>query len=144
MADYGNSTDLGYLLTPITNDVSASLKSYGLEVATTWVNSKITGVSTSSVPDLVEKAATYYAYVFILKNLYDTTGEEAPNIDWYEKQANDLLSSYIESVADEESTIHPYSGSLSPTYQYMGRNKRTTDDDTDYDDVDDTTWESEG
>lgn len=144
MADYGNSTDLGYLLTPITNDVSSSLKSYALEVATTWVNSKITGVSTSSVPDLVEKAATYYAYVFILKNLYDTTGEEAPNIDWYEKQANDLLSSYIESVADEESTIHPYSGSLSPTYQYMGRNKRATDDDTDYDDVDDTEWESEG
>ena len=144
MVDYGNSTDLGYLLTPIASDVSADLKAYGLEIATTWVKSKITGVSLSSVPDLVEKAATYYAYAFIMRNLYDTTQVEAPNIDWFEKQAEDLLSSYIESVADETSTIHPYSGSLSPTYQYMGRNKRNTEDDTDYDDVDDTKWESEG
>ena len=81
MADYGNSTDLGYLLTPIANDVSANLKSYALEVSTTWVNSKLPSPITGTVPDLVEKAATYYAYVFLLKNLYDTTGDESPMMD---------------------------------------------------------------
>jgi len=94
MADYGSSTDLGYLLTPITNDVSSNLKAYGLEVATTWVNSKLPAPISGTTPDLVEKAATYYAYVFILKNLYDTTGDESPMMDWYEKQANDLVEKH--------------------------------------------------
>lgn len=144
MADYGSSTDLGYLLTPLTNDVSASLKSYALEVSTTWVNSKLPAAITGTVPDLVEKAATYYAYVFLLKNLYDTTGEESPMMDWYEKQANDLLAAYVEQTATEESTMHPYSGNLTPTNVFTQRVKRTVEDDTDYDNVDDTEWESEG
>ena len=91
MADYASSTDLGYLITSISSDVSNNLKAYAIEIANTWVNSKVEGISTSSVPDAVEKAATYYAYVFILKNLYDTTGEESPMQDWFEKQANELL-----------------------------------------------------
>lgn len=144
MADYGSSTDLGYLITPIANDVSANLKAYALEVSTTWVNSKLPAPITGTVPDLVEKAATYYAYVFLLKNLYDTTGEESPMMDWYEKQANDLLAAYVEQTATEESTMHPYSGSLSPTNVFMQRNKRTVEDDTDYDDVNDVEWPSEG
>lgn len=140
---YGNTTDLGYLLTPITNDVSASLKAYGLEVADSWVNSKLPAALTGTTPDLVEKAATYYAYVFILRNLYDTTGLEAPNIDWYEKQANELLGAYIESTATEDSTIHPYSGNLTPTNVFTQRNLRTAYDDTDYDNVEEPSWESE-
>ena len=144
MADYGNSTDLGYLLTPIANDVSANLKAYALEVSTTWVNSKLPAPITGTTPDLVERAATYYAYVFLLKNLYDTTGDESPMMDWYEKQANDLLGAYIEQTATEESTIHPYSGNLTPTYAFMGRNKRTSDeDDIDFDDIDADEWDSE-
>jgi hypothetical protein len=144
MADYGNSTDLGYLLTPLTSDVSSNLKSYALEVSTTWVNSKLPAPITGTVPDLVEKAATYYAYVFLLKNLYDTTGEESPMMDWYEKQANDLLGSYVEANATEESTMHPYSGTLTPTNVFTQRVKRTVEDDTDYDNVDDVEWPSEG
>ena len=144
MADYGNSTDLGYLINSIANDVSASLKSFALEVSTTWVNSKLPAPITGTVPDLVEKAATYYAYVFILKNLYDTTGEEDPMMDWFEKQANDLLAAYVEQSATEESTMHPYSGSLSPTNVFTQRNKRTVEDDTDYDNVNDVEWPSEG
>jgi hypothetical protein len=144
MADYGSSTDLGYLITAVSSDVSANLKSYALEVSTTWVNSKLPAAISGTVPDAVEKAATYYAYVFILKNLYDTTGEESPMMDWYEKQANELLGSYVESQATEDSTMHPYSGNLSPTNVFTQRNKRTVEDDTDYDNVDDTSWDSEG
>ena len=145
MADYGSSTDLGYLLTPIANDVSANLKAYALEVSTTWVNHKVGHTISGTVPDPVEKAATYYAYVFLVKNLLDTSIEtESLNIDWFEEQANDLLNGYIESIADEESIAHPYSGNLTPTNVYMQRNKRTVEDDTDYDNVDDTSWDSEG
>lgn len=143
MTDYGSSTDLGYLLTPLTNDVSSNLKSYGLEVATTWVNSKLPAPISGTVPDLVEKAATYYAYVFILKNLFDTMGTEDPMMDWYEKQANDLLAAYVEQNATEDSTMHPYSGSLTPTNVFMGRKKKTVYDDTDYDNVEEPQWESE-
>lgn len=145
MADYANSTDLGYLITALSSDVSSNLKSYAMEVSTTWVNSKVEGLSTSSVPDLVEKAATYYAYVFILKNLYDTTGEESPMMDWYEKQANELLGAYVAQHATEESEIHPYSSNQSPTHTYTERNLRTTidsDDDIYY--VDEDVWQSEG
>ena len=145
MADYGSSTDLGYLLTPISNDVSANLKSYALEVSTTWVKSKVEGVSLSTVPVFVEKAATYYAYVFLVKNLLDTSIEtESLNIDWFEKQANELLNAYIAQNMNEESDAHPYSGSLTPTNVFTQRNKRTVEDDTDYDNVEDTSWDSEG
>ena len=141
---YGSSTDLGYLITAVSADVASDLKSYVLEVADTWVNSKLPAPLTGTIPDSIEKAATYYAYVFLFKNLYDTTGEEAPNIDWYEKQANDLLAAYVEQNVTEDSTMHPYSGNLTPTNVFTQRNKRTVRDDTNYDDVDDTRWDSEG
>jgi hypothetical protein len=141
---YGSSTDLGYLITPIANDVNSNLKAYALEVADTWVNSKLPAAISGTVPDPVEKAATYYAYVFLLKNLYDTTGEQSPMMDWYEKQANDLLGSYVESQATEESVMHPYSGNLTPKSTFMYKNIRTSEDDSDYDNIDLTEWESEG
>jgi hypothetical protein len=141
---YGDSTDLGTLTTAVTNDISSTLKSLALEVADTWINSKVPSPITGTVPDLVQKAATYYAYVFILKNLFDTTGEEDPMMDWFEKQANDLLSAYVEQNVTEESTMHPYSGNLTPTNVFTQRNKRTTRDDTDYDNVNEVDWDSEG
>lgn len=141
---YGDSTDLGTLTTAITSDISSTLKALALEVADTWVNSKLPAPITGTVPDLVQKAATYYAYVFILKNLYDTTGDESPMMDWYEKQANDLLAAYVEQTVTEESTMHPYSGNLTPTNVFMQRNKKTAYDDTDYDNVEEPQWESEG
>jgi hypothetical protein len=143
MVDYGNSTDLGYLITSIADSVSANLKSYALEVATTWVNSKVTGVSTSSIPDLVEKAATYYAYSFILHNLYDTSLDDTAMAKKFEVMAEDLLEAYIGQNMNEDSDMHPYSSNLSPTNTFTQRNKRTSYDDTDYDNVDDTEWESE-
>ena len=140
---YGDSTDLGVLTTALANDISASLKSLALEIADTWVNSKLSSPITGTVPDLVQKAATYYAYVFILKNLYDTTGEEDPMMDWFEKQANDLLAAYVEQNVTEDSTMHPYSGNLTPTNVFTQRNKRTAYDNTDYENVEEPQWESE-
>lgn len=140
---YGDSTDLGTLCTAIADSVSSTLKSYALEVADTWVNSKIEGVSTTSVPDLVQKAATYYAYAFILRNLYDTSDSEANGIIWYEDQAQDLIEAYVAQSANEESEVHPYSSNLSPTNVFTKRNIRTIEDDLDYDDIDDNEWPME-
>lgn len=144
MADYGNSTDLGYLLTSISTSVSANQKSYALEIATTWVNSyNITGLTTASVPDIVEKAATFYAYAFLLRMLYDTSFDDSASAKWYETEAIRLMESYSAIHADEDALTNPYASSLSPGYVYSGRNKRTSYDDTDYDDVDETVWTSD-
>ena len=144
MTDYGNSTDLGYLVTSISDSVSSNLKAYALEAATTWINSKIPGISTTSIPDLIEKAATYYAYVFILRNLYDTDSEEGAMIVWYEKQANELLDAYLEQNPGVSDYQSPCSSRLTPTDQFMERNLRTVDDsdEADKDNVPDD-WESE-
>lgn len=143
MANYGDEDTLELLTNSIADDVTSDLLQLGLDAADAWVLSKSLTISITSVPMLVEKAATYYAYVFILKNLYDTNQEEDPMMDWYEKQAIDLLGAYIAQNADEDSTIHPYSSSLTPTNTFTQRNKRTTIDNTDYDNVDDTQWISE-
>ena len=140
---YGSSTKLDVLITSIADSVTNNLKTLALEVADSWANSKL-GKPVSPTPDLIEKAATYYAYVFILKNLYDTTGEEDPMMDWFNQQAIDLLGAYVAQNATEESEIHPYSGSLTPTNQFTQRIKRTDRDNTNYDDVDSTRWDHEG
>lgn len=143
MADYASSTDLGYLTTSISDSVSSNLKAYAIEIATTWVNSIVQGISTSSIPDLVEKAATYYAYAFILRNLYDTSMEDSPVALWYEKEAFRLLSAYSSQHSQEADITNPYACSKSPGYIYSGRNKRTSYDDTVYDDVNEVTWTSD-
>lgn len=144
MTDYGSSTDLGYLTTSIADSVSSNLKSYALEIATTWVDSySIAGLTTSSIPDLVEKAATYYAYAFILRNLYDTSMADSYSASWFEAEAKRLIEAYSATVADEDSLTNPYASHQSPGYIYSGRNKRTSYDDTDYDDVEETVWTSD-
>ena len=143
MTDYASSTDLGYLTTSISDSVSSNLKAYAIEIATTWVNSIVQGISTSSIPDLVEKAATYYAYAFILRNLYDTSMEDSPVAVWYEKEAFRLLSAYSAQNSKEADATNPYASSKSPGYIYSGRDKRTSYDDTDYTNVNEVTWTSD-
>jgi len=143
MTDYASSTDLGYLTTSIADSVSSNLKAYAIEIATTWVKSIVQNVSLSSIPDLVEKAATYYAYAFILRNLYDTSMEDTPVAEWYEKEALRLLSAYSAQNTQEEDATNPYASSQSPGYIYSNRNKRSSYDDTDYDDVNETVWTSD-
>ena len=141
---YADIDNLGTLITSLSEDASVDRITLAVAASDAWVNSKLPAPLTGTIPNLVEMAATYYAYVFILKNLYDTNGEESPMMDWYEKQANDLLSAYVEQNATEESTMHPYSGHLTPTNVFMGRNKRATRDYTDYNDVNEVDWEAEG
>ena len=144
MVNYGDEDTLEVLINSIAADVSDDLLALALEAADAWILSKSDSISMTSVPVLVEKAATYYAYSFILRNLYDTNGEDSQTAMKFESMAIELLGAYIEQNSTEDSTIHPYSGSLSPTYQYMGRIKRTSYDDTDYDNVEEPDWESEG
>lgn len=141
---YGNATDLSVLVESVTDSVSANRKAYALEIADTWVNSKLPAAITGTVPDLIEKAATLYAYVFIMRTLDDTAEVEAAAWPIYQKQAEDFIGIYVEQNATEESTVHPYSGSLTPTNVFTQRVKKTVRDDTNYDDVDDTRWDSEG
>ncbi len=141
MTDYGDSTDLGYLTTSISDSVSANLKAYALEIATTWVDSfSIDGLTTASVPDLVQKAATYYAYAFILRNLFDTSIADSMSAKWFETEAYRLMEKYSTTLEVENSLTNPYGVSKSPGYVYTNRNKRTSYDETDYDDIDETTW----
>lgn len=142
---YGNSADLTLLCNSIADSVSSGLHDFALEIADTWVAGEIgslTGTLTST-PDMLEKAATYYAYVFILRNLYDTSEMEAANMNWFETQANNLIQEYVAQNTNERSTVHPYSGNLTPTNVFTQRDKRTDRDDTNYDDVDSTRWDAE-
>lgn len=142
---YGNSTDLGYIAIGLADDISSDFKSYCLEAADTWVNSKLSAPISGTVPDAVEKAATFWAYAFMLRSFYDTSINDSPGAMKFEAMAIELLDSYIAKSADEEAESHPYSGSLTPTHVYTQRNLRTVDDtDDDYDNVDEDAWESEG
>ena len=112
-----------------------------MELSDAWINSKVEHVPISPVPDLVEKAGTYYAYAFILRNLYDTVDSEAIGLQWFEDTARKLLESYVAQTATEDSEMHPYSGSLSPTGKWTKRDLRELAvDDTDYTDIDDNSW----
>jgi hypothetical protein len=140
MTNYGSATELGYMLTNIGDSVSSNLQTQALNTADAWVLTKVPSVP-SSVPTAVSKAATYYAYVFILRNLYDTAEADSMSAQWFEQLAEDLLASYAATVPDE--TMSPYSVRLTPTNRYVRRNKKTVEDDRDYENVDNVTWESE-
>ena len=122
---YGNSTDLGYLVTALADSVSSDLKSYALESADTWVYSKVGYIISGTTPDLVEKAATYYAYYILLTNLDDTSMTVSATSEIWKKMAEDLLDAYIGQIAIESSEAHPYSSNLTPTHVYTERNIRT-------------------
>jgi hypothetical protein len=140
---YVSTTELAKHYAALAADVSSNLQGLAVSVGDSWVNSKVEGISTTSVPSQVQMAATLYAYSFILRNLYDTSIEDSDSAIWYEELAENILGSYIAQNANEESEIHPYSGNLTPTNVFMQRNKRTSYDDTDYDDVEEPNWESE-
>lgn len=146
MVNYGDEDTLEVLINSIAADVSDDLLALALEAADAWILSKSDSISMTSVPVLVEKAATYYAYSFILRNLYDTNGEDSQTAIKFESMAIELLGAYIEQNSTEESTIHPYSGSLTPTHAYTERILRYVrdDDETEHYDVDDDEWIAEG
>lgn len=135
MANYGSSTNLGYIIASIDDSVSANLKAYALTGADNWINSKITGLSTTSPPTLIAQAAEYYAAVLIYRALYDVSIEETPTVVWWEETANNLLNSYIAQNPSAGEEASPYSRSSTPTKAYMERNPRTEEpeiDDHDY------------
>lgn len=139
---YASSTKLGYLITSITDSVSANLKAQAIIAADAWVESQIGAIS-GSVPLLIEEASTDFAYAYILRVLYDTDSEESQSMIWYEKLARELLAAYQAQNPDTPDYESPYSSNLTPTERYMERNVRTEDDgEEDHDDIS-TEWESE-
>lgn len=138
---YGNSTDLGLLINSISDSVSTNLKNFALEVADSWVNRQV-GVISGTTPDLVEKAATYYAYVMILRNLYDTDVEDSAMVQWYESEAKEFLEAYM-AQNETSDYLSPYSARNTPSKRYTKRNLRTDYDYNDYDDVDRSEWDSD-
>lgn len=140
---YVSTTELAKHYAAISNDVSSNLQGLAVSVGDAWINSKVEGISTTSVPSAVQMAATLYAYSFILRNLYDTELEDSDSAIWYEELAENILGSYIAQNTNEESEIHPYSGNLTPTNVFTQRNKRTSYDNTDYDNVEEPQWDSE-
>ena len=139
---YASSTKLGYLLTSITDSVSANLKAQAIIAADAWVESMIGPVS-GSVPLLIEEASTDFAYAYILRVLYDTDSEESQSMVWYEKLARELLDAYLAQNPDTPDYESPYSSNLTPTRLYTKRNLRTVEDDDETDNIDDTRWDRE-
>lgn len=143
---YANKTKLEVLITSINDSVSTGLENLALEVADTWATMKMGNKPVvTPTPDMVEKAATYYAYVFILRNLYDTDDVESVTMTWYENAANKLMEAYSADSGDEESPDCPFSSSLTPTQKFIKRNLRTVEDKLEYDEdfIEDTAWDSE-
>lgn len=143
MANYGSSTNLGYIIASIDDSVSANLKAYALTGADNWVNSHISGLSTASPPTLIAQAAEYYAAVLIYRSIYDTSIEDSPTVIWWEKTAEDLLNAYIALTPSVSEETSPYSRSSTPTKQYMVRNVRTEDEEIEDKDYVSDEWEPE-
>ncbi len=141
---YGSSTKLSTLITSIADSVSSDLKTLALNVADSWVNSKISGGgSITTIPILLEDAATHFAYAYLLRNLFDVSLEDTAMAQWEEKLANNLIDAYVAQSAEEDSLVHPYSSSKTPTRKELNKNNKTSYDYTDYDNMDDTKWDSE-
>jgi hypothetical protein len=113
MTNYGNTTNLGYILSSVSDSVSSNQKTYALNSADNWINSQIAPI-TGTTPALIQQAAEYFAAAFLLRMLYDTDSEEAQTAVWYEKQANDTLSAYI-AQNDITEYDSPYSSRLTPS-----------------------------
>jgi hypothetical protein len=144
-SNYATEANVYLLLTGIVDDISAGLMTYSLTTSDNWANGLLSSpVSVTSTPPLVMQAAEYYSASFILRNLYDVSEGDSGTAIWYEKAARDLLNAYVTSVADENSEVHPYSSSLSPSTVYTERDLRSVYDPLigEHDDVDDT-WDSE-
>ena len=142
MANYGSSTDLATLITAISDSVSTDLKQLSLDMADAWVETNVDPI-TGTVPKLVVKAATYKAYAYILRNLYDTDIADTPIAQFWDKEAQALIDAYSDSLPDTSTNPSPYSHSLTPTRKEMNKDVRSVYDNTDYTNQDDTRWDSE-
>lgn len=141
MADYASSDNVGYMITSVSDSVSANLKAWAIGASTVWANGILnTTTNLSSTPALVQKACEYYSTGLILRVLTDVSEVEMPTVQWYFAEADRLLGLYVASQSDEDDLSHPYSSSKTPGYVYSGRDKRTTYDDNDYSYIDDTDW----
>lgn len=120
---YCHTTNVITRLDHLSDSITEDFISLAVEDADEWIKSKIDENSLpSTVPTGVEKAAEYYAAATILHGLYDTDGTESAVALRYEKRAEELLDSYINSNTSIAET-HPYSHSRTPGDTFIQRDE---------------------
>ncbi|MBF4468794.1 MAG: hypothetical protein ISP01_05250 [Methanobrevibacter arboriphilus] len=114
---YLNTDDLNTLIDSLSEDVTDKDIDLATEASDTWIESQLTGIKlTPPYDDLVVKSATYFAYCFILRNLYDTDDEESKTMLWYETLAKEQINAYIIKEDLNKKQGSPYSSRKSKPY----------------------------
>nr|WP_302578254.1 hypothetical protein [Methanobrevibacter arboriphilus] len=118
---YVDTEDLETLISDLNNSVTDSLKTLSIKASDTWIESKLESLPIQTTDKLVISAATYFAYCFILRNLYDTDEDESKTMVWYENLANEQIGAYINKMDLIDPLDSPYSSNKSKPYT---RNRR--------------------
>ena len=139
---YADEDKLNTMIHDLEDSVSDDLSALSIEMSDAWINSSISPIS-GTIPNLVVMAATYKAYAFILRILYSTEVNDSEITQFWDKQADDVLQAYSDTLGGDSVNPSPYSHSQTPTRKEQNKNVRTTYDYTNYDNVNDTEWTSE-
>lgn len=114
---YLNTDDLNTLIDSLSEDVTNEDITLATNASVTWIESQLTGIKLNTpYDDLVVKSATYFAYCFILRNLYDTDDEESKTMIWYENLAKEQINAYIIKEDLNKKQGSPYSSRKSKPY----------------------------
>lgn len=113
---YVDTEDLETLISDLNNSVTDSLKTLSIKASDTWIESKLESLPIQTTDKLVISAATYFAYCFILRNLYDTDEDESKTMVWYENLANEQIGAYINKMDLIDPLDSPYSSKKTKPY----------------------------
>lgn len=113
---YVDTEDLDTLISDLNNSVTDSLKTLSIKASDTWIESKLESLPIQTTDKLVISAATYFAYCFILRNLYDTDEDESKTMVWYENLANEQIGAYINKMDLIDPLDSPYSSKKTKPY----------------------------
>lgn len=118
---YLNTNDLNTLIDSLSDSINQNELDLAISASDTWIESKLEGLPIQTTDKLVISAATYFAYCFILRNLYDTDEDESKTMLWYENLANEQIGSYINKMDLINPLDSPYSSKKTKPYR---RSKR--------------------
>lgn len=134
---YTSAESVEPLIKFISDDAAMDLMELVIDNADSWVNARLTSNSlsiwntaktSSSIPEILTTAATYYAASDIILALYN--GEELPTqYDTYFNKAELMINAYIKEQTDlladtELKDKNPCRWSKTPTYyQQKGRRR---------------------
>lgn len=113
---YLNTNDLNTLIDSLSDSINQNELNLAISASDTWIESKLEGLPIQTTDKLVISAATYFAYCFILRNLYDTDEDESKTMVWYENLANEQIGSYINKMDLIDPLDSPYSSKKTKPY----------------------------